>query len=111
MPEAKTILEQLILRCLWQILQNGDPDNLETDIERLKEIIDVGEQLHLGLSLDRAQEVYYNCLQNQIAPTCFLANSNKDNNKGNNCRWQQSQLCLLLHLGEKLAIDITPWLN
>ncbi len=110
-PEAKKILEQLILRSLWQLLHDGDPASLETDIQRLEQMIDVGDQLHLGLSLYRAQELYYHCLHSQIVPDCLQS---RLHGKGNNkiaCRWDKSQICHLLKLGQKLAVDVSAWLN
>jgi alpha-amylase/alpha-mannosidase (GH57 family) len=109
-PEAKRTLERLILRSLWQLLQDGDPANLDTDIQRLVQTIDVGEQLHLGLCLDRAQELYYHFLHNRIIPDCF-PEFNSNGKEGSSCRWSSSQLCPLLGLGQKLAVDVRIWLN
>ncbi|MGK7875009.1 MAG: DUF3536 domain-containing protein [Xenococcaceae cyanobacterium] len=103
-PEGKKTLEQLIWRGLWQLFYNGNPATLEADIQRLEQMIDLGDQLHLGLSVDRAQELYYNCLHSQILPDYL-----KVNRKGNSkvaCRWNLSQIHLLLGLGQKLAMDV-----
>ncbi|NES82550.1 MAG: DUF3536 domain-containing protein [Moorea sp. SIO2B7] len=105
-PEAKKTLEQLILRSLWNVLHDGDPATLEEDLKLLEIMIDVGNQLHLGLSLDRAQELYYNCLNTQIIPDCFQVNGNVTA-----CRWNGSQIRSLLQLGENLAVDVSPWLH
>ena len=43
------------------MLYDGDPETIEADIQRLQQAIDMGKQLHLGLSLDRAQEIYFQC--------------------------------------------------
>ena len=99
--EAKKILEQTILRLLWKLLYNGDPATLEADICRLEKAIAVGEQLNLGLVLDRAQEVYFNCLHQRILPDCLLNN--------HSCRWESGQLKPLLKLGQKLAINVSGW--
>ncbi|NJL83713.1 MAG: DUF3536 domain-containing protein [Chloroflexaceae bacterium] len=104
-PQAKKTLEQLILRLLWWLLKNGNPETLDEDVARLCRMIDVGHLLGLGLSLDQAQEVYFTCLHHEIAPACLL-----DGNT-NGCRWHQSQMCVLLKLGEKLAVDVSPWLK
>ena len=104
-PEGKKTLEQIILRLLWQVLYDGDPITLEQDVNRLETIIDLGYQLNLGLFLDRAQEVYFRCLQQKIIPECF------DNNSATSCRWDLSQIRPLLKLGQKLAIDVHTWLS
>ena len=108
LPEAKVILEQLILRLLWQLLYDGDPASLKTDVARVETAIALGERLRLGLSLDRAQEIYYNCLKQRIVPDCLVTSSDV---KTNNCRWNIPQLKPLLKLGQKLAIDVSVWLN
>jgi len=56
-PEAKRTLERLIVRSLWQLLHDPHPATVEADIHRLERLIDVGYQLNLGLSLNRAQEL------------------------------------------------------
>ncbi|TVQ43580.1 MAG: DUF3536 domain-containing protein [Gloeocapsa sp. DLM2.Bin57] len=109
--EQKSNLEKLIYQTIWQILQDGDPQNLEADIARLEQILTVAEQLHLGLSLDKAQEIYFYYLQEQISPVCFSEISDDYNGNGApSCRWRREQLPSLLQLGQKLAIDVTPYL-
>ncbi len=109
-PEAKTTLEHLILRSLQQLLYHSNPTNLEAEIQRFKQMIVVSEQLHLGLSLDRVQELYYHCLYSQIVPSCLLSFSTKKPQIANTCRWTISQLCPLLSLGQTLGIDVSHWL-
>lgn len=104
MPEARTTLENLILRFLWQLLYENDPTTLEADIQRLIQIIKVGKQLHLGISLARAQELYYHYLYERLVPDCL------ESNGSTSCRWTSSQLCPLLGLGQELAVDVNPWL-
>ena len=112
LPEGKRTLEQLILRSLWQILYNGHPTTLEDDIQSLERMIEVGNQLHLDLSLDRVQEVYYNYLHNQIVPD-FIYGGLKGTDKKSHltCRWQFSQIRPLLQLGQKLAVDVNSFLD
>ena len=107
-PEGKTILEQLILRLLWRLLYDGDPANLETDVARLEQAIALGEKLHLGLALDRAQEIYYNCLHQRIVPNCLITQSSSGLNS---CPWNIRQIKPLLKLGQRLAVDVSLWLN
>ena len=104
-PEGKKTLEQIILRLLWQILYDGDPATLERDVNRLEKIIELGYKLNLGLSLDRAQEVYFCCLHQKIIPECF------EDNSATSCPWELSQIRPLLKLGQKLAIDVRAWLK
>ncbi|MDJ0744094.1 MAG: DUF3536 domain-containing protein [Xenococcaceae cyanobacterium MO_167.B27] len=102
-PEAKTILEQFILRILWQILYDGEPTTIETDIARLETIIKVANQLNLNLYLGYAQEAYYNCLGQKIVPNCLLSDRS--------CPWDKAQLKPLLNLGFYLGIDVSGWLK
>ena len=96
--EAKPVLENIILRLLWQLLYYGDRETIKADIQRLQQAIDMGEQLHLGLCLGRAQEIYFQCLQQKIAPDCLV--------ETNNCQWNASQLKSLLKLGSNLGINV-----
>ena len=104
-PEGKKTLEQIILHLLKQVLYNGDPDTLEQDVNRIETLIDLGYELHLGLLLDRAQEVYFRCLHQKIVPECY-----KDNSV-TSCPWDLSQIRPLLKLGQKLGIDVSNWLK
>lgn len=107
-PEAKKSLEQIILRLLWQLLYDGDPTTLKEDVTRLETAIALGEQLHLGLALDRAQEIYFNCLHQRIVPNCLISESSAVHHS---CRWDITQIKPLLKLGQKLGIDVSDWLN
>ena len=100
-PEGKVMLEQLILRSLWQLLH--DPNStFDADIQQLERLIDVGYQLNLGISLERSQELYFSRLHNQILPQCIAAIANgKDT----------TRCPQLLKLGQKLAVDIGAWLS
>ena len=120
-PEAKQTLEKLILRSLWQLLHDANPDTLDSDLNRVKRLIELGNQLHLSLSLDRCQELYFNCLQTRIEPECRFAIQAQLISGNNNAsemtwpplktNWHTTQLRQLLQLGEKLAVDVSPWLS
>jgi len=118
-PEAKPTLEKLILRSLWQLLHDDNPDTLAGDIHCVERLIELGNQLHLGLSLDRCQELYFSCLHNRIAPQCQLAIQSQLMQEENNSAGSSKldtyqnipQLCQLLQLGQKLAVDVSSWLN
>ena len=122
-PEVKQALEKLILRSLWQLLHDANPETLESDIHCIERLIELGNQLHLGLSLDRCQELYFSCLHSHIEPQCRLAIqsplSSEENNPGETAEfpsiaktdWSKTQLCRLLQLGERLAVDVSSWLS
>lgn len=103
-PEVKLTLEKLILRSLWQLLHEDNRETLQADIKYVERLIGLGNQLHLGLSLDRCQELYFNCLHSRIIPQCQLAL--QENKNG-----EIIQLRQLLLLGEKLAVDVSYWLS
>ncbi len=114
-PEGKQTLEQLIGRLLWQLLHDSNPAIAEADIQRLERLIDVGYQLNLGLSLARAQELYFSCLH-QIVPWCLQAiqtqqgNENGTDNSAAN-KLNITQLRDLLRLGQKLGVDVSVLVN
>ncbi len=119
--KAKPILEKLILRSLSSLLESENPDTLSSDIQRLERLIDLGNQLQLGLCLDKCQEFYYNCLYSQILPQWqWLMKEQKSfeaQDTGNGFHlpakisWDIGELKELLLLGQKLAVDVTPWLK
>ncbi|MBW4648318.1 MAG: DUF3536 domain-containing protein [Kastovskya adunca ATA6-11-RM4] len=119
-PEAKETLEGLILRSLWQLLHDANPE-IESDIAYVVSLIKVGQQLRLDLSLHRCQELYFNALQSRIGPQCQLAKQAKlvsdKNDLGDESElksitnWDTIQLRQLLQLGEMLAVDVRVWMN
>jgi alpha-amylase/alpha-mannosidase (GH57 family) len=100
-PEGKQILEQLIMRLLWQLLHDTN-GSFSTDIQRLEKLVDVGYQLNLGISLEKSQELYFSCLHGQIVPLC-LTNLNNPA--------EATQCSQLLKLGQKLAVDVSMIAN
>ncbi len=102
-PDAKQILERLILRALWNLLGSGASATLEADVMRIERTIAVGKALKLGLSLERSQEVFFYWMQNQIASDSFQADSDLG--------WSIAELRRLLQLGQKLAVDVSPWVK
>lgn len=99
-PEGNQILEQLIVRLLWQLLYDAN-SNLDTDIQRLERLIDIGYKLHIGINLNQSQELYWSCLHSQILPRITNINSEAE---AMQCRQ-------LLKLGQKLAVDVNPFLD
>ena len=100
--KVKSVLGQLLLRLLWQILHDGDPNNLTREAKLAQKIIDSSNKLQLGISLDRAQEMYLSCLKEKIIPNCLISDRN--------CGWQKYQLKQLLKLGDYLGVDVSAWL-
>jgi alpha-amylase/alpha-mannosidase (GH57 family) len=96
-PEGKQMLEQLIMRLLWQLLYDTN-GSFNADIQRLQRLITVGDQLNLGISLQRSQELYFSCLHSQILPLCLSTLANEEDT---------TQCRQLLKLGQKLAVDVS----
>ncbi len=107
-PEVKTILEQVIVRLLWKLLYDGNPTMLEADVAQIATAIAIGDQLNLGLALDQAQEMYFDCLHRYILPNCLIDSTSPDYH---NCRWDITQIKPLLKLGQSLSIDVSSWLT
>lgn len=112
--EGKQTLERMILRSLWYIMHDGN-SAVSADIKRLERMIEVGERLNLGISLERCQELYFNCLHSRIVPRCLSAQASSKNG-GQVCATSETKLDLsqshqLLRLGEKLAVDVSKWTN
>ena len=110
-PEGKQILEQLLLRLLWQVLHESNPATLEIDIQRLERLIEVGSSLKLGLSLYRAQELYFSCLHSQIVPQCVHLQAQSNSGEENSAQMTLAQLRQVLKLGQKLAVDVSACLS
>ena len=105
-PKVKKILEKAIVSLLWRLLYDGDPTTLEEDVCRVENAIALGQRLDLGLALDRAQEMYFDCLHRHIVPDCLVSHESP-----NNCPWNIMQIEPLLKLGQTLAIDVRCWLK
>ncbi|MBD2463871.1 DUF3536 domain-containing protein [Oscillatoria sp. FACHB-1407] len=121
-PQMRQILEQLVLRLLWQVLHASDANVTHFTVSMLERLVDLGQQLHLNPSLARAQELYIKNLHTQILPQ-LAAHSplNQALLKGkpeavppiqvsSEVTWNLEQLHALLRLGQKLAVDVEAWL-
>ncbi|MCX7592190.1 MAG: DUF3536 domain-containing protein [Fischerella sp.] len=100
-PEGKQMLEQLILRSLWQLLHDTN-GTFSAEMQRLESLLDVAAQLDIGISLDRCQELYFSCLHSKILPQIQIAIANGEDTT----RHRQ-----LLKLGQRLAVDVSYWLS
>jgi len=97
LPEAKPLLEGLIWRWVWQLLNPLQADRLTAEGAWLGRLIDLAQRLGLGLSLDRTQELYYDVLRQSLgdAPRTRPGGDRTDTTKA------------LLQLGQHLAVDAT----
>lgn len=100
-PEVKSTLENLIFSSLWHLLYNGEPATLEKQVEQLEKMIDVGKKLKFNLSLDKSQELYYQCFHVDIVPNCLT-----ETKEQNSCIWDLAQVRLLLRVGVKLGVKV-----
>ena len=98
LPGAKPLLESLIWRSVWHML-NHERDIDGTDIQWLGRLIELGQKLHLALSLDRPQELYYHHLHTVVAPTIEAGDP----------ALSVESLKQQLRLGHLLEIDIAHW--
>ncbi|NDJ19570.1 DUF3536 domain-containing protein [Myxacorys almedinensis] len=86
LPEARQILERTIARSLHLLLQDPEPSDLQ--VQFLEKLVDLSQQLTLGVSLGRSQELYLQWLHSiAVEGRCASA--------------------VLLTLGQKLAIDLS----
>ena len=128
--EVTESFERLIIHCLWRILQDNDLTTIAEDVENLQRLIQLSEQLNLGVSLNQAQELYFQYLKTYIIPLCLgylqrnqqktylelLENSLLDSminlqiNPESNTGLLHS-IRRLLQLGQTLKIQVEEWLN
>ncbi|MBD3883366.1 DUF3536 domain-containing protein [Phormidium tenue FACHB-886] len=112
MPQIEQILERLVWRSLWTVLQTFDPETAEADIHWIVRLIELGDCLHLSLSLDRAQELYLNHFYTHVVPQLQLNSMLPKHTVAVLARpWTAAHLRQFLELGQKLAIDVSPWLG
>ncbi len=91
--EGKAIMERLLLNYLRQLLEREPSAHLETDVNILIAMIEVGEELHLELSLEQLQECYYTFLHQEHLCQSITSGTTPP-------AWH-----LLVTLGEKLAVQ------
>ncbi|MGV0025908.1 DUF3536 domain-containing protein [Phormidesmis priestleyi] len=84
LPEAKQILERLVQRSLWNLLNPIDPHTAEMQIYCIEQLIDFGQKLHFNLTMAQAQELYFAWLRSA----------------------EVERSPQLLALGKKLAVDV-----
>ncbi len=102
LPGAKLAMETWIYHWLNSLLAQVDLETIEADCQRLDQAIAVSEDLQLGLALDRVQERYYFYVHSQIVPMLDKG--------GSSGGWTRAQSAVLLRLGKRLGVDVSPWL-
>lgn len=107
-PQIRQMLEQLVLRSLWYLLQSANPESAESDMLWLNRLLTIAERLHVHLSLDRAQEVYFSGLHRLVLPQLQQWQTPIATNKPT---WSLGQIRQFLQLGQRLAIDVQVWLE
>ncbi|HIK43460.1 MAG TPA: DUF3536 domain-containing protein [Leptolyngbyaceae cyanobacterium M65_K2018_010] len=107
LPEAKTMLERLIGRSVWQLLHQEPSHSLADEVAWLGRLIGLGERLGLGLSLERPQELYYQHLHHQVFDLLKQAVQS-----GNPLAPEiRAQIGEILRLGKYLSLDVTAVLK
>lgn len=101
-PPAKQTLERLILRLLWQSLNESDLETLKPTLAWIEQLLAIGEQLHLGLALDRVQELYWRSLHRSLLPRWSVAQQSPDPA----AKAELALLQPLLSLGKSLRIEV-----
>ncbi|MFM6455842.1 MAG: hypothetical protein ACKPH7_28995 [Planktothrix sp.] len=128
--EVTESFERLMIQCLWRRLQDNNLTTIAEDVENLQRLIQLSYQLNLGVSLNQAQELYFQYLKTHIIPLCLgylqrnqqktylelLENSSVDSRitlqiptEANT--WQLYPIRRLLQLGQTLGIQVQEWLN
>lgn len=107
LPDAKPMLERLIGRSVWQILSQESTDSLAADVEWLGRLIDLGDRLGLGLSLERPQELFYQHLHRQVFA---LLKQSAQSGKSLSLE-SRAQVREILRLGEYLSVDVAAVLK
>jgi len=115
LPEAKQTLERLVLRSLWHLLHDFNPATHAAELERLRRLLALSDQMHLPISLAQAQELYFQRLHRWIIPQCQYWLTTAGQSLAQSDRPEATprlaDLRSLLELGQKLSIDVTGWLN
>jgi alpha-amylase/alpha-mannosidase (GH57 family) len=111
-PQVKTSLEQLILRSLWHLFYDFNPTTAQTNMQWIERLIDLGDALYLALALDRAQELYLKGLNNllaQLKPHLLQVESASPTASADSylsLKWGSEYIDQLLHLGQKLKVEL-----
>ena len=69
LPYARSIFENQILHLFQRLIADYDATQVDLEIDCLKQLIEVGDRLHIGVSLGRVQEAYMEYFYGTIVPT------------------------------------------
>jgi alpha-amylase/alpha-mannosidase (GH57 family) len=106
LAQGQATLEQLIQALLWYLLHGLNPDSVEPCVQRLSDLIGLSAQLGLNLQLDKAQELYHQCLQERLMPQFCMPSGAAATDQ-----LSDRQLSHLWHLGTLLGVDVAPCLT
>ena len=114
-PEADRLLERLILRSLWHLLHYLTPATLDAELSRLSQLIDLGQQMHLNISLARPQELFFQHFHRWMVPLClYWQTSDRPSltlkTEMGKLTLDRNHLRRLLQFGKTLAIDVDGWI-
>lgn len=114
-PEADRLLERLILRSLWHLLHYFTPATLEAELSRLSQMIELGQQMHLNISLARPQELFFQHFHRWMVPLClYWQTSDRPSltlkTEMGKLTLDRNHLRRLLQFGKTLAIDVDGWI-
>ncbi|MGF1602191.1 MAG: DUF3536 domain-containing protein [Thermosynechococcaceae cyanobacterium] len=113
LDDTQKSIEDLILRLLWQLLNDEDLEPLPAKLQHLDQLLDLGPKLGLNLSLDPAQELYFQHFQTQLIPQCQQHIGIDRDIPRKTGHWEplipKQQLRQFLKLGQKLAVSVDPW--
>lgn len=103
-PQVKQILERLILRSLWNLLQNLTSAISPTEIQWVERLVQIAHDLHVGVSLDRAQELYLNALPEGLSGTIMQHPQEEEITGQPTTQLSEGALRQLLKLRETLRV-------
>jgi alpha-amylase/alpha-mannosidase (GH57 family) len=114
-PQIKQTLERLVLRALWHLLHEAGESSSTDDIRWIERLLDLGDKLHLHLSMDRVQEIYIKGLHHQVLPQLQgqtnAAEYATERITEGAIEWKQEQIQQFLRLGQRLAVDVRIWMS
>ncbi len=136
-PQVKQTLEAMVQQLLCQAIRFDDLENGQQEaekaiaqIDRIQQLIDLGDSLQLHLDLSRSQEIYFAWLHNNFLAspvvgeqqqsvsshaeaiaaycplTCDMSPVSSNHLPTNNSQISAILADKLLYLGEKLAVDV-----
>ena len=105
----KQSFERLILQALWDLSHDTHTETVEAELAWITRLLDLAKRLQLQLSMDRAQEAYFQALQ-PLLQQLTLQQLTVAPTKGD-LDWSPAQIQQFLQLGQRLAIDLRSWID